>query len=278
MRILVRTSNWAIWARRLGSFAVPLTLIPILMHRAAAIDTTAFEWVEAVAIFVALLGVVAGIGGLVRIWKTGDQGWGRAISGLILSLLCLAPIGALAVEYVRYPMVDEFSTDPADPPPLVSANLPATATAPSKAIAAAFPNVKTRSYPLPAARMFDIADKLVAERGWDVQVRHVPNDEVAGQLNAIAASLLGFREEIAIRVSNDGNGCSVDVRSASLSPLHEPGANARRVEEFLAALDASVSSQLKDQPAGTADEGSDAEAPPVQAPVIPAPAPRARKR
>ena len=39
MRILVRTSRWAIWARRLGNFALPLAVIPILMHRAEAINT-----------------------------------------------------------------------------------------------------------------------------------------------------------------------------------------------------------------------------------------------
>ena len=32
MRILIRTSRWAIWARRLGSVAVPLLVIPVLLH------------------------------------------------------------------------------------------------------------------------------------------------------------------------------------------------------------------------------------------------------
>jgi hypothetical protein len=33
MRILIRTSKWAIWARRFGSLALPLAAIPVLMHR-----------------------------------------------------------------------------------------------------------------------------------------------------------------------------------------------------------------------------------------------------
>lgn len=276
MRILVHTSNWAIWARRLGSFALPLAIVPVLMHRAGAIGATPFEVVAAVAIAVAVLALVVSLGAFVRLWTTGDRGWDRAVIGLVCGILCLAPVALVGFDYFTYPIVDEVSTDPANPPPLVS-NVSPAAAAPAAAarIAAAFPNVRTRNYPLDTPQIFTIVDKLVTDRGWQVIRRHAPDDEDGnGQINAIAMTLFGFRDEVSVRLTQTDDGTSVAMRSTSLSPLHEPGANGSRIEAFLTALDDQITQLQKDQPAGTAeDDDTDQTAPPV-----PAPLPRGRKR
>src|SRR5258708_3888585 len=44
-----------VWRRRIGSFAIPLTILPVFMHRSGAIANTAFEVTEAVAIGFAIL-------------------------------------------------------------------------------------------------------------------------------------------------------------------------------------------------------------------------------
>ena len=120
MRILVRTSRWAIWAQRLGSLAVPLAIIPVLMHRANAIGADTFEVIELVAIGVALLAIFASVAAFSRIWVTGDHGWGRAVVGLLCGLVCLVPLGVWSVDFFRYPSVDDVSSDTANPPQLVS--------------------------------------------------------------------------------------------------------------------------------------------------------------
>jgi hypothetical protein len=280
MRILVRTSTWAIWARRLGSFALPLAIIPVLLHRSGAVPTSTFEVIEIVAIGVALLALFASIGAFVRIWSTGDRGWGRAFVGLICSLACLAPLGLLAADYIAYPMASEVSTDTANPPPLVLAPQPA-APVPGQAreVASVFPNVKTRNYPLSPRRVFTIVDALVADRGWEVLRRQEPDaNGDTGQLNAIALTLFGFRDEVSIRLVGGPDGTDVAMRSVSLTPLHEPGVNATRIEGFLAALDDKITELRKDRPAGAADSDSEGDsAAPVPMPM-PTPAPRARKR
>lgn len=272
MRILVRTSRWAIWARRLGSFAVPLAVVPVLMHRAQAVTTETFAVIELVAIAVALAALAAALAAFARIWSSGDHGWGRAVTGFLLAVLCLVPVGLWTVDYLLYPVVDQVSTDTADPPELVSPVQPA---APSPAamqrLAGAFPNVKTRNYPLPPGQMFDLVNKLVVERGWDVRRRREPGGAGEdGQINAIATTLFGFRDEASIRIAPTADGSSVAMRSAALTPLHEPGVNGSRIEEFLTALDARVTLLMKDQPAGTADDETDAaDAPrPVPAPPL----------
>jgi hypothetical protein len=275
MRILVRTSKWSIWARRLGSFALPLAIIPVFMHRARTITSETFEVTEAVAIGVALLAFLLSIGAFARIWTTGDRGWGRAVTGLALSLICLAPVAFGAVQLLRYPMANDVSTDAANPPPLVSSiPMPPPPTAAElQKLATVFPNIKTRRYPIGAVRTYDLVSKLIEERGWDVRLRRQPETALdGGQINAIATTLLGWRDEVSIRIDADAQGVSVAMRSASLSPVHEPGVNGSRIEEFLTALDARVTLQMRDQPAGALTPDADAEPASPGSPVLPAPA------
>lgn len=278
MRILVRTSKWAIWAPRLGSFALPLVAVPVLLHRAGAIDTTSFAVAELVAMAVAISALGVSLGAFVRIWITGDRGWGRAVAGLALSLVCLAPVGLLAVDYAVYPMADEVSTDPVNPPPLVSGVQPAESAAPvSDRLAAAFPNVRTRNYPLPVDRTFAVVEQLVADRGWQVLQRRPPaTGDEPGQVNALATTLFGFRDEVSIRLEPTASGTRVAMRSVSLTALHEPGVNGSRIEGFLTALDDKLT-QLQDEAPGAPDGEDDgsADQPPIPAP---APAPRGGSR
>ncbi|HTJ58717.1 MAG TPA: DUF1499 domain-containing protein [Devosiaceae bacterium] len=280
MRVLIRTSKWAIWARRLGSFALPLAVIPVFMHRAGDISTSEFEVIETLAIGLAALALVSSLAAFVHIWVSGQQGWWPAIAGLIFSLICLAPPAILLVDYLRYPPTHEMTTNAADPPPLLLSASPGEPATPAvlQAISLDFPNLRTRNYPLPADQLFAIVEQLVTERGWEVRERRAPADAHAeGQLNAIAMSLLGFRGEVSIRVRPEADGASLDMRSAALTPLYEPGDDAVRIEEFLTALDARVTELAKVQPAGSSDDDTDAEAQPDPTPVVPAPAPRARK-
>ena len=78
MRILIRTSKWATWARTLGSLAVPLAVIPVLLHRERFITSDVFLVVALAAALLALLGVLVSLIALGRLWHTGDRaGAGR---------------------------------------------------------------------------------------------------------------------------------------------------------------------------------------------------------
>jgi len=281
MRILLRTSRWAIWARRLGSFALPLTVIPIIMHRSQTMSSDQFEKVGIFAVLVALLALFTSIGAISRIWTTGDLGWGKAITGLLLSLVCLAPMAYWLSQLALYPMLDDATTDLADPPPLLT---PTTFVPPAadlqQRFAVVFPNIKNRSYPVSAGRMYQLVDQLAVDHGWDVRLRRQPTaagDD--GQLDGIATTLLGFRDEVSVRVAPAAGGSTVAMRSASSAPLHEPGSNGRRIEEFLAALDARVTQLMKDQPVGTtSDDETDTGGTEQQAAPVPAPAPPPKRR
>ena len=146
MRILIRTSKWAIWARRFGSLALPLAIVPVFMHRERMITSSDFHVVEFVAIGVAALALVLAFGAFVRLWMTGDLGWGKAVTGLLLSLIVLLPAAFLFSLALRYPAVSDVTTDFARPPGLVSETAAAPATAAWRPILeAVFPNARNRS-------------------------------------------------------------------------------------------------------------------------------------
>lgn len=259
MRILIRTSKWAIWARRFGSLAVPLTVVPVLLHREQFMSSADFAIVESVAAGVAALALILGLSAYVRLWITGDRGWGKATWGMFFALICLTPFGWLGYQAVRYPLVNEVATSFGDPLPLSSAiRVVPTGAALQELVAAKFPNARTRSYPIDATQMFEAIEDLVDQRGWEVRTRREPPTALdSGQLNAISVSLFGFRDEVAIRVVGTPSGSTVDMRSVPLSGFHDFGENGRRVEEFLLALDQTITLLLRNAPQAPADVDPD---------------------
>lgn len=265
MRILIRTSKWAIWARRFGSLALPLTIIPVLLHREQLITSADFAVIEVVAAGVAALAVFLALGAFARLWMTGDQGWSKAGWGLFFGIVCLLPFAYLGYQAMQYPMLNEVTTDAADPLSLVSPVRVAPTSAALRAeIEATFPNAQTRSYPIDATEMFSIIEDLVEARGWDVRTRRAPPTALdTGQVNAIAVTLFGWRDEVAVRVTGTAQGSTIDMRSVPLGGFHDFGENGKRVEEFLLALDQKITLTLRDAPQAAAAPDTDAPPPPA---------------
>lgn len=265
MRILIRTSKWAILARRLGALAIPLVVIAVLLHREGLLPSNAFLIVAGLALVVALSGAVAALVALVRLWFTGDHGWGKALSGLALSLIALLPFGWYGSLALRYPAVTDIYTTDRGAMPLVfdaeTSAMPQPKTLRAGQIAKVFPNVETRTYPLGQAQTFALVQRLVEERGWDVRVLREPSASFdPGRINARIVTLAGWREEAVILVTGDATHSEVNMRSASLNALHDFGDNGLRIEEFLTALDDAVTGLLRDNPNANAPLDDEPEA------------------
>jgi hypothetical protein len=275
MRILIRTSYWAIWARRLANLALPLTILPLLMHRFGYLTSDTFLIIELVAVAVAGLALLLSLGGFVRIWSTGDRGWGLAIAGLLLSLVCLAPAALAGYAVWHFPDIRQVSTDTANPLALpTDPNWPPLPPEKVKRVEAVFPNARTRHYALETLQVFEMMKKLVQQHAWTLIAATPPSAEIdEGRIEAEATTLAGWRHEVAIRVVGDPDGATVDMRSASTTDIHDLGANGQRIEEFLGALDVLVTAQMRDAPANASppDNGGGDTSPPDAAP-IPAPA------
>ena len=118
--------------------------------------------------------------------------------------------------------------------------------------------------PVDATEMFTIVEDLADSRGWDIRVRRQPPTALdTGTINAIAMTLLGWRDEVAIRVTGTAQGSTIDMRSVPLGRFHDFGENGRRIEEFLLALDEKITLTLRNAP--QAPTATDTEAPPAPA-------------
>lgn len=142
-----------------------------------------------------------------------------------------------------FPQVNDVTTDFTDPPSLAfsEALRKAEEGNPTAYEAYRFAGVQQRAYPdivparlaLPPVSAFDKALALVRARGWAI----VAADRSAGVIDAYDRSFwFGFTDDIAIRITPDGEGSRVDMRSSARQGRGDFGVNARRVRTSLAAL------------------------------------------
>jgi uncharacterized protein (DUF1499 family) len=99
---------------------------------------------------------------------------------------------------------------------------------------AAYPDIEPVSLDVPVQKAYELAQRLVARRKWLVIDERAPQPpQRIGRIEAVARTpVMGFREDIAIRIAPDGDGSRVDIRSASRYFGHDLGSNAARISKL----------------------------------------------
>ena len=93
--------------------------------------------------------------------------------------------------------------------------------------------IRAHVVPEPPIAAFDYVLGVVQRRGWQVQAAQ----RARGHIEATATTpLFGFKDDIVIRLSPEGKGTRVDMRSASRVGMSDLGANAARIQSFMAEL------------------------------------------
>ena len=250
-RLGERRSRLAAASSRLATLSVPVLIIASVGHRSGQLDATPTYAVMALGFSLAALAAIAAIAAFAVIWRDGRKGAGAASRGFILALLVLAIPAIGAWKVLTYPRLTDITTDVDDPPLFDKAKADRSAddepiVEPGEAeIAAqqdAYPDIVSRHFPLSPARVFEAASALVARRDWRVLDAHEPSDkDETGRIEAVAMTLLfAFRQDVVIRIVPDGDGALVDMRSAARNGAHDLGADAERIRDFFADLDAAL--------------------------------------
>jgi uncharacterized protein YecE (DUF72 family) len=80
---------------------------------------------------------------------------------------------------------------------------------------------------------------VIVRRKWRVVVDRPPQPPRRdGVIEAVArTAIMGFRDDIALRVRRDDEGARIDVRSASRYGRHDFGTNAARIRSLLEDID-----------------------------------------
>ena len=269
-------SRLAVWSWRFALFALTVALLSIVVVRTGALEVLPALATFGAALVFAVLAVLTAFLAFVVIWRQGLTGLGRAVGGLFLGLVLLAYPGYLGYRAYKLPVINDITTDPAHPPSfgvLAKLRRPGTDIYPAKFAAlqdAAYPDIGPLEFDASTRVAYNETLKLIEKRKWQVVDEMPPVGNRDGVIEAVArTTIMGFPDDVVIRVSADGTGSRVDVRSAARYGVNDFGTNARRVTALLNDIDNTVSAA----PPETA-----APLPETTAPPKPKPKRRPRKR
>ena len=245
-------SNLALWARRVAVFAAIACVMSIAIVRFGFLDIRPALATFFGALACAVLSILISFAGFAAIWQTGARGMSRIVLALAIDAAILAYPGYLAWQYRKLPAIHDITTDAIDPPRFEAlARLRSGGGANSAAYAGlysteqqriAYPDIEPVDLDVPVQRAYEVATALVAKRKWLVIDERPPQPpRRIGRIEAVAFTpVMGFREDVSIRVSPDGDGSRVDIRSSSRFFESDIGSNAARVTKLIEDINAAV--------------------------------------
>ncbi len=250
------TSRLAVWSRRCALFGLAVAGLTVVIVRAELVETEPALATLGAALALAALAILLALGAFASIWKDGIAGGGMALTGLMLGALLLAYPAYLGTRAYQLPAIADITTDAIDPPRFdVIARLRPRGTADYAGLYAAeqqrnaYPEIEPLAVSTAPQAAYDATLRLVNKRKWRVVVDRPPQaGRRDGQIEAVArTAVLGFREDVTIRVRPTGEGTRIDIRSASRTGRHDFGGNAARVKALLDEIETAVNA-LPEEP------------------------------
>jgi uncharacterized protein (DUF1499 family) len=241
-------SKLAIWSRRLALFAMAVVLLVIVIVNLGFLDPLPAISTLAGSLFFALVAMVLAFGAFVVIWRQGLRGLGLAVAALGIGIAMLAYPAYLGVLFYRLPAVNDITTDPVDPPrfeaiarlrPRGANPIAYPGAAALQLQRAAYPDIEPLLVSVPPLEAYDAALAVITKRKWRiVDVRPPQTGRREGRIEAVARTpLMGFRDDIVVRVRAAEDGARIDMRSASRYGVHDFGANASRLRSLSSDID-----------------------------------------
>ncbi len=245
-------SGLATWARNLAVFSVVAVLVSILIVRFGFLEVKPALATFFGALALAGLSILIGFAGFAAIWQNGTRGMSLILLAFLIDALVLAYPAYLAVQYRRLPPIHDVTTDPIDPPRFEALARLRTGDGTNTAVYAglysaeqqrkAYPDIEPVSLEIPAERAYEITLRLVNKRKWLVIDERAPQPpRRIGRIEAVARTpIMGFREDVSIRVQPDGDDSRVDIRSSSRYFESDLGSNAARISKLIDDLNAAA--------------------------------------
>jgi uncharacterized protein (DUF1499 family) len=241
-------SKLAIWSRRLALFAIAVVLLVIVIVNLGFLDPVPAIASLAGSLFLAFVAMLLAFGAFVVIWRQGSRGTGLAVAALAIGLAMLAYPGFLALRFYRLPPVNDIATDPADPPrfeaiirlrPRGANPVAYPGAAATDMQRAAYPDIEPLLLSVTPLEAYEAALAVITKRKWRIVDARAPQaGRREGRIEAVARTpIMGFRDDVVVRVRAAEDGARVDVRSASRYGQHDFGANASRIRSLTSDID-----------------------------------------
>lgn len=235
------------WAMRIAGYSVVLIVAASVLHRLFGLATPVALNLYILAFVGAGLGIVLAAYALWRIWSGGYRGTGSSLVAVALASAILMWPVSLLPRIQALPNINDVSTDTVRPPAFLETakrRPPGSNTVDypgeefASAQAKAYPDLRTLAVERDATETVTLVGQALRKLRMEVVREVAPDGRTGvGHVEAVDRTLvLGFYDDVVVRVASNGRGALVDVRSASRFGRHDLGANAARVREILTAL------------------------------------------
>lgn len=253
----------ATWARRLALFSATVILVALVLHRLGKIETPLGIGLVLTGFVGAGLALISGLAASVVIWRKGSAGAWSAVAGVVVSLAIFAWPASVVPFYLKTAPMADVTTDTEHPPEFATLARDRARAANSlvyKGAALAelqelyYPELRPMILERPAEEVFDAVGEAVRRLKWRIIAEERPQEDgSAGHVEAESRTLiLGFVDDVVVRVESDGGTTRVDMRSLSRYGAHDFGRNASRIKEFYTELQARLEASV---PAAAAPRG-----------------------
>ncbi|WP_105103883.1 DUF1499 domain-containing protein [Microbulbifer pacificus] len=238
-----RKRHWSRWLYRtqwtllaIIALAVAALRLDLIRYQAAF---EVFKYAGLAAVAVALVSILVFIWGLVTRHPKARK---AALLATALGVIPVAiPLFSVGEHNFGAPPIHDISTDLKDPPAFEavvslrnpgdnSPDYPGDAVASQQRDAPLYGDIRPLQLNMTVAEATELADTVAQRLGWRV----VAKSPRKGRLEAVARTpILGFTEDVVVRVKKEGQGVKVDIRSASRTRTADLGSNGQRIRVFL---------------------------------------------
>ena len=242
------------WTVRFALFSASLAAFTVIAHRLFAMPTPVALNLAKVVLAGALLALILGAVSSLRIWHRGTGGGLATLFGMFVAASLLAWPAAVMPTIRSLPNINDITTDVQSPPRFISlakARVPGANSVNypgegfSSAQLKAYPDIRTFQIDRSAEEAYELV--LAALRSKTMKFKPVSEEPPKGRfgqpgwIEVVDRTLvLGFTDDVIIRVDGDANNARIDVRSSSRYGTHDLGRNAQRVRRILKEIQAQL--------------------------------------
>jgi uncharacterized protein (DUF1499 family) len=243
-------SRLAVWSRHMAWFSLATTFLVIIIVRSDFLEERFGLPTLGGALAFSVIAVLFAFAAFVVIWRDGLSGLGAAFTAIFVSLALLGYPAYLVLKAYKLPRIYDITTDPIkwpeyeqlarmrtrDTNPAIYAGL-----ASAELQRAAYPEIETIEHEANPRAAYNGALAVLTKRKWSVINKRPPDGRRDGIIEAVARSpIMGFREDVVVRVRPGSEGSLIDIRSSSRYGTFDFGSNAQRVRALIDEIDSAI--------------------------------------
>ena len=231
------TSRLAVWSLRIAGFALVASFLAVIIVRSGLLEIWPALATFAGALALAVIALLVAFAAFAVIWME----------------------AYLGIKASRLPWIYDITTDPIDPPryELLTRLRPRDANPTTYAglyaaeqQRSAYPDIGPIGTNATPQAAYDAALAAVNKRKWRIVDARAPQaGRREGRIEAVARTpIMGFRDDVVIRVRPETDGARIDARSSSRYGSFDFGANAARVRGLMNEIEENIRAQKPERP------------------------------